>query len=113
MIRGDFHFHPDFSSTQGLPFWRAMPWVDAEIKIPGLAVEGLVTMMVDTGADFTALHVRDSWRILDKRGYRLLRQFTSRDSTGVGGLLPILKFPLKLFFNMRTACSKALILSFR
>ena len=99
MIRGDFHFHPDLKSTQGVPFWYAMPWIDAEIKIPNLSVESSFTLMVDSGSDSTALHVRDSVRILDTRGYRLLRQCKLRNSTGVGGGAPYFEVPAQIIFE--------------
>ena len=99
MIRGDFHFHPDLRSTQGVPFWCAMPWIDAEIKIPDLSIERSFTLMVDSGADSTALHVRDSVRILDTQGYRLLRQHNLRNSTGVGGGAPYFNVPAQIIFE--------------
>ena len=84
MIRGDLRFTP--GAPRNLLIWYAMPWVDAEINIPSLAVKRAVTLLADTGADGTVLNVRDAVPMLGKRGYRLLRQ--SNDiltSIGVGG----------------------------
>ncbi|MBA7710813.1 hypothetical protein ES703_119760 [subsurface metagenome] len=97
MIRGALRFPP--TAPPNLPSWLALPWIDVVIRVPTLGIEEPFTMMVDTGSDITALHVRDVPR-LGKRGYRLVRQSSnSRKSTGIGRLATYFGIPAQAVFE--------------
>jgi len=97
MIRGDFCFPPN--ALPNLPVWCADPLIEATIKIPMLAIEKPFTLMVDTGAGITALHVRDVPR-LGERGYRLIRQLgNSSNPSGVGGSAIYFGVPAQIIFE--------------
>ena len=98
MIRGYILLDPTKSrNPPNMPIWYASSWVDVVIKIPSLAVESTVTMLVDTGATGTALSVRDAVPILGKRGYRLLRQLGKpKTATGVGGISSYIEIPAQI-----------------
>jgi len=80
-----------------MPIWHAYPWVDCIIKIPSLAVDSTVTMMVDTGATGTVLSIKDALPLLGKRGYRLLRQLGKpKTGIGVGGTSPYIEIAAQI-----------------
>jgi hypothetical protein len=77
-----------------------MPWVDAEIRIPSLAIKRTITLLVDSGADGTVLNVRDAVPTLGKRGYRLIRQSSSSmTSIGVGGSASYFSVAAEIYFQ--------------
>ena len=57
------------------------PFVQGRLFIPRLRVEGYIDFLVDTGADFTAIHPRDGQRI--DIPYSKLRK--KSDVSGIGG----------------------------
>jgi len=90
-------------------------YIIANIKVPRLKVEGTFPLLVDTGADGTALHMREaiqllstdatannawndqkSWAKIRKR-FRLLRNPTSIG--GVGGTATYFKEPAQITFT--------------
>jgi len=99
MIEG--YFDPDGS-----------PYIAAEIKVPRLKAEGTFHFLVDTGADNTALQLRDAvsllstrvmrgtykkiWGMLRKR-FLLLGNPTPID--GVGGTATYLQEPAQIIFT--------------
>ena len=98
MIRGYILRDPTKSrNPPNMPMWHAYPWMDCIIKIPSLAIDSTVTMMVDTGATVTALSAKDATPILGKRGYRLLRRLGNlKTVTGVGGDSLYFKIPAQI-----------------
>ena len=98
MIRGYILRDPTKSrNPPNMPIWYAYPWIDCIIKIPSLAVDNTVTMMVDTGATVTALSVKDAAPILGKRGYLLLRRLGNlKPVTGVGGVSFYFNIPAQI-----------------
>lgn len=98
MIKGDLRF--TFGNSGNLPIWCALPWVDAEIEIPSLAVKRTLTMLVDTGADGTVLNVRDAMPMLGRQGYRLLRKSSNtKTSIGVGGSASYFSIDANIIFQ--------------
>jgi hypothetical protein len=98
MIKGDLRC--PFANPTTLPIWSAMPWVDAEIEIPILAVRRTVTLLTDSGADGTVLNVRDAVQMLGKQDYRKLRKVgTSSISIGVGGHATYYSVEAKIVFQ--------------
>jgi len=97
MIRGNLFFPP--KAPPNFPAWLAEPLIDVTIKIPMLAIEKPFTLMVDSGAGITALHVRDVPR-LGERGYRLIRRLNnSSNPSGVGGSAIYFGVPAQIVFE--------------
>ena len=97
MIRGTFRF--PLQAPPNLPVWDAEPLIEVTIKIPILPIEKPFTLMVDTGANITALHARDV-PMLGKRGYRLIRRLSNSISpSGVGGSASYFGVPAQIIFE--------------
>jgi len=97
MIRCDLRF--PLKTPPNSPVWFADPLIEVTLKIPILAIEKPFTLMVDTGANITALHVRDVPR-LGERGYRFIRQRgKSSNPSGVGGSAIYFGVPAQIVFE--------------
>jgi hypothetical protein len=87
-------------------------YISAEIKVPRLNAEGTFYLQMDTGADNTSFHLRDTIQLLSKRTmsgsfekvwgmirkrFRLLGNPTPID--GVGGTATYLQEPAQIIFT--------------
>jgi hypothetical protein len=112
MIKGDLYFRdtppnqtdpvtlPISSASEDLPIWCAQPFVDVEIQIPKLSIKRTFTMLVDTGADWTVLNLRDAQAALGKSGYQFLKQASkTKNSIGVGGSARYYNVNADIFFE--------------
>ena len=64
---------------------RLRPFVDAIVEIPGVSRALDVTLLVDTGADYTVLAPLDAVRLSNRLGIDLTALPQGNPSAGVGG----------------------------
>lgn len=74
----------------------AIPVIVATIRIPRLKVSYRFSLLVDSGADITSLHLRDAIRVLGMRKYLELRGETTVG--GVGGPAKYFLEPARIIF---------------
>lgn len=94
MIRGSL-LEP--VNSQGQPISVAIPYMVATLKIPRLNALSSITFLLDTGADFTSLQLRDVFQILGLSGLKKLRG--NRNAIGIGGSAPYSIEPAEIIFS--------------
>ena len=64
----------------------ASPYVEVEVRVPGLSASGTLLMLMDTGADGTSLHLWEALSLLGEVGLRQLGRLNNVvRARGIGG----------------------------
>jgi hypothetical protein len=81
------------------PAFTDVPLLDAFLYLPLLDAHISLQFLVDTGADMTVIHPRDSLRLVSRSDWPRVRELPSESLTGAGQGIPYYFAPVVLIFS--------------